>query len=440
MNGYARVSPSPRSPTAPSKVPLLPSSNMEVDLHALRSRRMTELTELAHQLRVERASTMGRAELVFEISKLQAGSGQVRGQGVLEVLPDGFGFLRAPEENYAPGADDIYVSPSQIRRFSLRTGDVVSGQVRAPHDNERYFALIKVEEINGAQPGKETPRAFAHLTPVHPDQAITLEHDPSEPISRMLDLYAPIGRGQRVLLSAPPRAGRTTILYKVAKGALQNHSDLHLMALWIGARPEEVTKARREMQGEIIATTFDEPALRHVQTAEMTLERAYRLVEQGKDVLWLVDDLTALARAYNEVESPSGRTLDGGLDPAALLGVKKLLGAARKIEEGGSLTIIAATSLRGNSPFEASIHEELGSTANAHWIIDGNLAAHGIRPAFDLLASSTSNLEILLGEAPAQHRMQLRSRLQGKPENDISATTSLLQKHDSNETLLDSVG
>jgi len=412
---------------------------MEVDLHALRSRRMTELTELAHQLRVERASTMGRAELVFEISKLQAGDGQVRGQGVLEVLPDGFGFLRAPEENYAPGADDIYVSPSQIRRFSMRTGDVVSGQVRAPHDNERYFALIKVEGINGEAPGRTAPRAFAHLTPVYPDQAITLEHDPTEPLSRMLDLYAPIGRGQRVLLSAPPRAGRTTVLYKVAKGALQNHTDLHLMALWIGARPEEVTEARREMKGEVIATTFDEPALRHVQTAEMTLERAYRLVEQGKDVLWLVDDLTALARAYNEVETPSGRTLDGGLDPAALLGVKRLLGAARKVEEGGSLTVVAAASLRGNSPFEASIHEELGSTANAHWIIDGNLAAHGIRPAFDLLASSTSNVEVLLGADQAQRRSSLRATLQGDPERDIQATRALLEEHPSNEILLDSV-
>jgi len=318
-------------------------SKTELNLKELKSKKINELIKIAKELGVEGAYGMRKQELIFAILQAQAvKSGLIYGEGVLEILPDGFGFLRSPAYNYLPGPDDIYVSPSQIRRFNLKTGDTISGQIRPPKDNERYFALLKVEAINFEEPELARERVhFDNLTPVYPDERLVLEYDPENYTTRILDLFTPIGKGQRGLIVAPPYSGKTVMLQNIAKALMNNYPELYLIVLLIDERPEEVTEMERIVKGEVISSTFDEPPQRHVQVSEMVLEKAKRLVEYKRDVVILLDSITRLARAYNNVVPPSGKILTGGVDSTALHKPKRFFGAARNVEEGGSLTIIA---------------------------------------------------------------------------------------------------
>ncbi len=320
-----------------------------LNLKSLKEKKIGELAQIAKNFNIDGAANMRKQELIFAILGAQTEqSGFVYGEGVLEILPDGFGFLRAPDYNYLPGPDDIYISPSQIRRFNLRTGDVVSGQIRPPKEGERYFALLKVEAINYEEPDKAREKIlFDNLTPLYPNEQLKLEHDPKEFTSRLIDLFTPIGKGTRGLIVAPPRTGKTMMLQHIAHGITQNHKEVVLIVLLIDERPEEVTDMQRSVAGEVISSTFDEPATRHVQVAEMVIEKAKRLVEHGRDVVILLDSITRLARAYNTVVPPSGKILSGGVDSNALHKPKKFLGAARNIEDGGSLTIMGTADATG---------------------------------------------------------------------------------------------
>ncbi|MCK4536904.1 MAG: transcription termination factor Rho, partial [Desulfuromonadales bacterium] len=337
-----------------------------MNLKDLKEKKITELAGLATDLGVEGASGMRKQDLIFAVlNATSAKNGAISGEGVLEILPDGFGFLRAPDANYLPGPDDIYVSPSQIRRFNLKTGDTVSGQIRPPKENERFFALIKVEAVNYENPEvAKTKILFDNLTPLYPDERLKLETTPDNLAMRVVDLASPVGKGQRALIVAPPRTGKTILLQNIANSITENHPEAYLIVLLIDERPEEVTDMQRTVKGEVISSTFDEPATRHVQVAEMVIEKARRLVEHKRDVVILLDSITRLARAYNTVVPPSGKILSGGVDSNALHKPKRFFGAARNIEEGGSLTIIATALVDTGSKMDEVIFEEFKGTGN----------------------------------------------------------------------------
>jgi len=350
---------------------------------------ISELANLTKDLNVPGAGGMRRQELIFAILQAQAEkNGVISGSGVLEILPDGFGFLRAVDYNYLPSPDDIYISPSQIRRFSLRTGDTVSGEVRPPKEGEKYFALLKVDSVNFEAPDASRDKIlFDNLTPLYPDQKLNLESDPENLSTRVMDLFTPIGKGQRGLIVSPPRAGKTVLLQDIAHSITRNHPEVTLMVLLIDERPEEVTDMQRSVKGEVISSTFDEPATRHVQVAEMVIEKAKRLVEHRRDVVILLDSITRLARAYNTVVPPSGKVLSGGVDSNALHKPKRFFGAARNIENGGSLTIISTALIDTGSRMDEVIFEEFKGTGNMELHLDRRIADRRVFPAFDLTRS-----------------------------------------------------
>ncbi len=359
---------------------------------------ITELLGISKQFNIEGASSLRKQDLIFKILEAQTEKdGLIFGEGVLEILPDGFGFLRAPTYNYLPGPDDIYVSPSQIRRFDLHTGDTISGQIRPPKDGERYFALLKVEAINYEEPEAAKEKIlFDNLTPLYPDDRIRLERGNGDMSSRVMDLLTPIGMGQRGLIVSPPRAGKTMLLQSIAHSITTNHPEVILIVLLIDERPEEVTDMERTVKGEVISSTFDEPATRHVQVADMVLEKAKRLVEHKKDVVILLDSITRLARAHNTVVPPSGKVLSGGVDSNALQKPKRFFGAARNIEEGGSLTIIATALVETGSRMDEVIFEEFKGTGTMEIILDRKLADRRVFPAIDINRSGTRKEELLL--------------------------------------------
>ena len=405
-------------------------------------KKIGELTQQAKEAGVDGASNMRKQELIFALLQKQTESdGSIYGEGVLEILPDGFGFLRAPDYNYLPGPDDIYVSPSQIRRFNLRTGDTVSGQIRPPKDNERYFALLKVEEVNYESPEKVRDKImFDNLTPLYPMERLDLETDPKEYSLRILDLLCPIGKGQRALIVAPPRTGKTVLLQQIANAIAQNHPETILIVLLIDERPEEVTDMQRSVRGEVVSSTFDEPAQRHVQVAEMVIEKAKRLVEHKRDVVILLDSITRLARAYNTVVPPSGKILSGGVDSNALHKPKRFFGAARNIEEGGSLTIIATCLVDTGSRMDEVIYEEFKGTGNMELHLDRKLAERRYFPAIDIVRSGTRREELLFSEDTLKQIVLLR-RMISLISNDggVNATERVLErlaKSDNNEEFL----
>lgn len=377
-----------------------------MDIEALRKLTVPELTKMAKELNVEGYSNLRKQDLIMKIlqatqqksqEEKQSETETLRGEGVLEILQDGFGFLRSQTYNYLPGPDDIYVSPSQIRRFNLRKGDYVVGEIRPPKDNERYFALLKVEKINDEPPEAARDKTiFENLTPLYPQERIRLETTPKELTTRVLDLLIPLGKGQRALIVAPPRTGKTVILQKIANAITANHPEIYLIVLLIDERPEEVTDMERNVKGEVVSSTFDEPAERHVQVAEMVIEKAKRMVEYGRDVVILLDSITRLARAYNTVCPSSGKVLSGGIDSNALQRPKRFFGAARNIEEGGSLTIIATALIETGSRMDDVIFEEFKGTGNSEINLDRKLADRRIFPAIDLLRSGTRKEELLL--------------------------------------------
>lgn len=371
-----------------------------MDISALTKMTVAELQQTAKKLGVEGSAGLRKQELIFKILQAQAqGNGQVFDEGVLEVLPDGFGFLRSPNYNYLPGPDDIYISPSQIKKFALRKGDTVSGQVRPPKEGERFFALLKVEAVNGEPIETMMDRPlFDNLTPLYPQERIRLETAKDETSMRIMDLVAPIGKGQRGLVVAPPRTGKTILLQKIANSITTNHPEIVLIVLLIDERPEEVTDMQRSVRGEVISSTFDEPAERHVQVAEMVIEKAKRLVENKKDVVILLDSITRLARAYNTTTPSSGRVLSGGIDSNALQRPKRFFGAARNIEEGGSLTILATALVETGSRMDDVIFEEFKGTGNMELCLDRKLVDKRVFPSIDIARSGTRKEELLLSE------------------------------------------
>ncbi len=400
-----------------------------MNLKELKEKKINELTTLAKKYNIESASSMRKQDLIFALLQSQSEqNGMIYGEGVLETLPDGFGFLRAPDYNYLPGPDDIYVSPSQIRRFNLRTGDIVSGQIRPPKEGERYFALLKVEKVNYEDPEVAREKIlFDNLTPLYPQERINLETPPNGDLSmRIMDLFTPIGKGQRGLIVSPPRAGKTMLLQKIANAITTNHPEVVLLVLLIDERPEEVTDMQRSVNGEVISSTFDEPAQRHVQVSEMVIEKAKRLVEHQKDVVILLDSITRLARAYNAVVPPSGKVLSGGVDSNALHKPKRFFGAARNIEEGGSLTIMATALIDTGSRMDEVIFEEFKGTGNMEIVLDRKLSERRIFPAIDLNKSGTRKEELLLPKEALNRIWILRKVLQ--PLNPIESMEFLLDK------------
>jgi transcription termination factor Rho len=379
----------------------------------LKSKSPTELLSFAEEQQVENASTLRKQELMFGIlKKLADNDVEIMGEGVVEVLQDGFGFLRSPDANYLPGPDDIYISPSQIRRFSLRTGDTVEGQIRSPKEGERYFALLKVNRINFEEPEKARHKVhFDNLTPLYPDERFRMEvEDPTRKdlTARVIDLVAPLGKGQRALIVAQPRTGKTVILQNIARSITTNHPECYLIVLLIDERPEEVTDMQRTVKGEVISSTFDEPAARHVQVAEMVIEKAKRLVEHGRDVVILLDSITRLGRAYNTVVPSSGKVLTGGVDANALQRPKRFFGAARNIEEGGSLTIISTALIDTGSRMDEVIFEEFKGTGNSEIVLDRKVADKRVFPAIDILKSGTRKEELLVPKGDLQKVFVLR--------------------------------
>ncbi len=374
----------------------------KLNLADLKEMSISELTSIAREMGVEGATGLRKQELIFKLLAAQTEkSGLIFSEGVLETLPDGFGFLRAPEYNYLPGPDDIYVSPSQIRKFDLRTGDTVSGQIRPPKEGERYFALIKVEAINFEAPEQSREKIFFdNLTPLYPDEKLTMEivGDADKIAARVIDLVTPIGKGQRALIVAPPRTGKTMLLQTIANSVTENHPEVTLIVLLIDERPEEVTDMQRSVKGEVISSTFDEPPTRHVQVADMVIEKAKRLVEHKRDVVILLDSITRLARAHNAVVPPSGKILSGGIDSNALQRPKRFFGAARNIEEGGSLTIIATALIDTGSRMDDVIFEEFKGTGNSEIHLDRKLSDKRLFPAIDLQRSGTRKEELLLSK------------------------------------------
>ena len=400
----------------------------ELDLAKLKEMNITKLNQVAKELGVVGAAGMRKQDLIFKILQAQAEkSGQIFSEGVLETLPDGFGFLRAPEYNYLPGPDDIYVSPSQIRRFDLRTGDTVSGHVRPPKEGERYFALIKVEAINFEPPEEGRNKIFFdNLTPLYPSGRIRLETTKDNLSGRVMDLLTPIGKGQRGLIVAPPRTGKTMLLQSIANSITTNHPEITLIVLLIDERPEEVTDMQRSVKGEVISSTFDEPAARHVQVAEMVIEKAKRLVEHKRDVVILLDSITRLARAYNTIVPPSGKVLSGGVDSNALQRPKRFFGAARNIEEGGSLTIIATSLIDTGSRMDDVIFEEFKGTGNMEIHLDRKLVDKRVFPAIDVNKSGTRKEELLLTKEELNRVWVLRKVL--SPLSSVETMELLLDK------------
>ena len=394
----------------------------------LKEMTIQNLTQVAKDLEVPGATGMRKQELIFQILKAQTEqSGFIFSEGVLEVLPDGFGFLRAPDYNYLPGPDDIYVSPSQIRKFDLQTGDTVSGQIRPPKEGERYFALIKVEAVNFEAPDQAREKLFfENLTPLYPLERIKLETEGENLSARVMDLMTPLGKGQRGLIVAPPRTGKTMLLQAIAQSVAKNHPEVYLIVLLIDERPEEVTDMQRSVDGEVISSTFDEPAQRHVQVAEMVIEKAKRLVEHKKDVLILLDSITRLARAYNTVIPASGKVLSGGLDSNALQKPKRFFGAARNIEEGGSLTIVATALIDTGSRMDDVIFEEFKGTGNSEIHLDRKLSDKRTFPAIDILKSGTRKEELLISKEDLQRVYVLRRVL--NPLSPVEAMELLLDK------------
>jgi transcription termination factor Rho len=399
-----------------------------MNVSELKSKKISELTQLAKKLEIEGYAGMRKQELIFSLLQAQIEkNGLIYGEGTLEILPDGFGFLRAPSYNYLPGPDDIYVSPSQIRRFNLRTGDTVSGQIRQPKESERYFALLKVEAINYEDPEAARDKIlFDNLTPLYPDEKTNLEVAADNYSARIMDLLTPIGFGQRGLIVSPPRSGKTMLLQDIANCIVKNHNDIILFVLLIDERPEEVTDMERSVRGEVISSTFDEPAERHVQVAEMVIEKAKRLVEHKKNVVILLDSITRLARAYNSVMPPSGKILSGGVDSNALQRPKRFFGAARNIEEGGSLTIIATALIDTGSRMDEVIFEEFKGTGNLEIQLDRRLADKRIFPAIDIKKSGTRKEELLLDEATLNRVWIIRKLLASL--NPVDALEFLLDK------------
>jgi transcription termination factor Rho len=405
-----------------------------MNLTEMKRKGIKELAQLAHEYNIEGASAMRRQELIFALLNAQTDKkGEIWAEGVLETLPDGFGFLRAPDYNYLPGPDDIYVSPSQIRRFSLRTGDTITGAIRAPKESERYFALLRVDKINGEPPQAQQDKIlFDNLTPLYPNKKLNLEYHPKNMSTRILDLLCPIGKGQRCLIVSPPRAGKTVLLQDIAHAVTANHPDAVLIVLLIDERPEEVTDMQRTVRGEVISSTFDEPAARHVQVAEMVIEKAKRLAEHKKDVIILLDSITRLARAYNTVVPPSGKILSGGVDSNALHKPKRFFGAARNIEEGGSLTIIATALVDTGSRMDEVIFEEFKGTGNSEIHLDRKLMEKRIFPCLDINKSGTRKEELLMSETVLNRVWILRQLLH--PLNVIDAMEFLRDKIAKTET------
>ena len=403
------------------------AAQIALDIKALKEMNISQLADVAKKLGVEGVSSMRKQELIFKILQVQTEkSGLIFAEGVLECLPDGFGFLRAPEYNYLPGPDDIYVSPSQIRRFDLRTGDTVSGQVRQPKEGERYFALIKVEAVNFEHPEVSRDKIFFdNLTPLYPLDRLKLEQE-DDMSARVLDLVTPMGKGQRALIVAAPRTGKTMLLQSIAHSIARNQPEVILIVLLIDERPEEVTDMQRSVQGEVVSSTFDEPATRHVQVADMVIEKAKRLVEHQKDVVILLDSITRLARAYNTVQPPSGKVLSGGLDANALHRPKRFFGAARNIEEGGSLTIIATALVDTGSRMDDVIFEEFKGTGNCEIHLDRKLVDKRVFPAIDITKSGTRKEELLMPEDELRRVWVLRKVL--TPLSTVESLELLLDK------------
>ncbi|ODN72125.1 transcription termination factor Rho [Methylobrevis pamukkalensis] len=403
----------------------------EMKLQDLKSKTPTELLTVAEELEVENASTMRKQELMFAILKQYAAQDvDIIGEGVVEVLQDGFGFLRSPDANYLPGPDDIYVSPSQIRRFSLRTGDTVEGQIRSPKEGERYFALLKVNTVNFEDPDKARHKVhFDNLTPLYPDERFRMEIEgvtQKDMSARVIDLVAPLGKGQRALIVAPPRTGKTVLLQNIAHSITTNHPDCYLIVLLIDERPEEVTDMQRSVKGEVVSSTFDEPATRHVQVAEMVIEKAKRLVEHGRDVVILLDSITRLGRAYNTVVPSSGKVLTGGVDANALQRPKRFFGAARNIEQGGSLTIIATALIDTGSRMDEVIFEEFKGTGNSEIILDRKISDKRVFPSIDIQRSGTRKEDLLVPPDKLKKTFVLRRIL--NPMGTTDATEFLLDK------------
>lgn len=397
-------------------------------LNDLREKEIKELNIMAEEMKIENPSNMKRHELIFSLLKQSAKNKEdIFGEGVLEILPDGFGFLRSPGYNYLPGADDIYVSPSQIRRFGLRKGDTCEGQIRPPKEGERYFALLKVNSINGRSPEDHKKTVlFDNLTPLYPERKINLESKPTNYSTRLIDMFVPQGFGQRCLIVAPPKAGKTHLLQDIANSITSNHVDAKLIVLLIDERPEEVTDMKRNVNAEVVSSTFDEPASRHVQVAEMVLEKAKRLTEAGQDVIVLLDSITRLARAYNTVVPPSGKILSGGVDSNALHRPKRFFGAARNIENGGSLTIIATALIDTGSRMDEVIFEEFKGTGNSEIQLDRKLLEKRIFPALDINKSSTRKEELLIPTDDLSRLYVLRKVLH--PMSTIDAMEFMLSR------------
>jgi transcription termination factor Rho len=413
-----------------------------MNLVELKGKNISELIDVAKTFKIEGATGMRKQDLIFSILQAQTEqNGVINGDGVLEILPDGFGFLRSPDSNYLPGPDDIYVSPSQIRRFTLKTGDTVSGQIRPPKEGERYFALLKVENINYEDPETAADKIlFDNLTPLYPSERIRLESDPKNMSTRIMDLMTPIGKGQRGLIVSPPRTGKTMLLKAIANAVTANHRDIHKIVLLIDERPEEVTDMARSVEAEVISSTFDEPPQRHVQVAEMVLEKSKRLVEHKRDVFILLDSITRLARAYNTVVPPSGKILSGGVDSNALHRPKRFFGAARNLEEGGSLTIIATALIDTGSRMDEVIFEEFKGTGNMEVNLDRKLSDRRIFPALDINRSGTRKEELLIEEEVLNRIWILRKLL--APLTPVDTMEFLLEKirgTKSNKEFLDSM-
>ncbi len=414
----------------------------KLDIAALKDLKISELNRVARELNVNGISGLKKQDLIFKILSAQTErEGLIFSSGVLEILSDGFGFLRSPNYNYLPCPDDIYVSPSQIRRFDLRTGDVVNGQVRPPKEGERYFALLKVEAVNGENPEESKVKVnFDNLTPIYPNQRFVLESNPKDMSTRIMDLLTPIGKGQRGLIVAPPYSGKTVLLQKIANAITTNNAEVVMIVLLIDERPEEVTEMQRTVRGEVISSTFDEPADRHIQVAEIVLEKAKRQVEHKKDVVVLLDSITRLARAYNTVEPHSGRVLTGGLDANALHKPKRFFGSARGIEEGGSLTIIGTCLIDTGSRMDEVIFEEFKGTGNMELTLDRNLFQRRIYPAIDIRRSNTRREELLVQNDELQKIWILRKVLhEMDPVQSMELLTDRLSKTKSNSEFLASL-
>ncbi|OGL63226.1 MAG: transcription termination factor Rho [Candidatus Tectomicrobia bacterium RIFCSPLOWO2_12_FULL_69_37] len=416
------------------------SKERDVNLAELKRKTIVELNKILKDLNIEGTSGLRKQDLIYKILEAQTereradgGGGVIFGEGVLEILPDGFGFLRSPSYNYLPGPDDIYVSPSQIRRFNLRTGDTVGGEIRQPKEGERYFALLKVEKINYEGPEASLEKVlFDNLTPLYPNRRIRLEISASDMSSRIMDLLTPIGFGQRGLIVAAPRTGKTMLLQSIAKSVATNHPDVHLIVLLIDERPEEVTDMERSVRGEVISSTFDEPASRHVQVADMVIEKAKRLIEHKKDVVILLDSITRLARAHNTIISPSGKVLSGGVDSNALQRPKRFFGAARNIEEGGSLTILATALVETGSRMDDVIFEEFKGTGNMEVHLDRKLSDKRVFPSIDINRSGTRKEELLLSPPELNRVWILRKVLQ--PLGVVDSMELLLEKMQQTKT------